>query len=89
MTPTGKSYPPSRTARSTDRQIRSVGSQGGGVLYFAKEGVRDDGMHGQDYASGSLFTVLEGPVYDEETTNLAFSPDNRHMYVVYQRNRIL
>ena len=32
---------------------------------------------------------MESPVYEEETTGLAFSPDERHMYVAYQRNGIL
>lgn len=33
--------------------------------------------------------MLESPVFEDETTGLAFSPDARHLYVAYQTNGIL
>lgn len=58
------------------------------ILYLTEEGGDDAGVHGRD-ERGRFFTVLESPVYREETTGLAFSPDGRHMYLAYQRNGIL
>jgi len=55
-----------------------------GILYFCEEGRSKNGIHGRD-PNGSYFTILEGD-YDSETTGLAFSPDNRHMYVSFQHN---
>ena len=35
-------------------------------------------------ANGNFYTIFEGTGYNSETSGLAFSPDNRHMYVSYQ-----
>lgn len=40
-------------------------------------------MHGRDN-TGKFFTILDGPGYSSETTDLAFSPDKMHMYVSFQ-----
>lgn len=58
------------------------------ILYFTEEGGKDAGVHGRD-ARGRYFTVLESPVYEEETAGLAFSPDGKRMYIAYQRNGVL
>ena len=38
---------------------------------------------------GRFFTILESPVFEDETTGLSFSHDKKHMYVAYQENGIL
>jgi len=58
------------------------------ILYFCEEGGVDAGVHGRD-TNGNFFTILESPVYHDETSGLAFSPDGKHMYVSYQDNGIL
>eukprot|EP00980_Cylindrotheca_fusiformis_P005678 scaffold1184_cov132-Cylindrotheca_fusiformis.AAC.99 len=58
------------------------------LLYFTEEGGRDAGVHARDRHS-RYFTILESPVYDDETTGLSFSPDGRFMYVAYQHNGLL
>uniref|UniRef100_A0A7S4NFI5 SMP-30/Gluconolactonase/LRE-like region domain-containing protein n=1 Tax=Odontella aurita TaxID=265563 RepID=A0A7S4NFI5_9STRA len=57
-------------------------------MYFTEEGGRDAGVHARD-KRGRYYTILESPVYQDETTGLAFSPDGKHMYVAYQKNGIL
>ncbi|CAB9504928.1 osmC-like protein [Seminavis robusta] len=57
-------------------------------LFFTEEGGKDAGIHGRD-ATGLFFTVLESPIYNDETTGLAFSPCFKHMYVAYQQNGLL
>ena len=37
----------------------------------------------------STRSVLESPVWKDETTGLAFSPDGMHLYVAYQANGLL
>ena len=59
-----------------------------GLLYFTEEGGEDAGVHARD-GQGRFYTVLESPVWKDETTGLAFSPDLMHMYVAWQRNGIL
>lgn len=54
------------------------------VLYFCEDGGEHSGIHGRD-SSGNFFNVINGK-YDTETTGLAFSPDNKRMYVSYQEN---
>ena len=51
--------------------------------FFTEEGGQDPGIHGRD-SNGNFFTVLESPMYEDETTGLSFSPDAKHMYVAYQ-----
>ncbi len=41
-------------------------------------------VHARDQ-DGNFYTIINGGEYDSETTGLAFSPDNKHMYVAYQR----
>ena len=71
---------------SPDQLVRLVGD--GELLYYTEEGGRSAGIHARDN-QGRYFTILESPVYQEETTGLAFSPDLRHLYVAYQKNGIL
>ena len=63
---------------SPDQLVRLVGD--GELLYYTEEGGRSAGIHARDN-QGRYFTILESPVYQEETTGLAFSPDHRHMYL--------
>ena len=53
-----------------------------------QEGGKNAGIHARD-AQGRFFTILESPVYEDESTGLAFSPDGMHLYVAYQRNGVL
>jgi len=55
------------------------------ILYSTEEGGRDSGIHGRN-PQGQFFTILESPLYQSETTGLAFSPSGKHMYVAYQEN---
>jgi len=56
-----------------------------GILYFCEDGGDDAGVHGRD-SDGNFYTILAdgGSVFGGETTGLAFSPDNMHMYVSFQ-----
>ena len=59
------------------------------ILFISQqEGGKDAGIHGRD-SEGNFFSILESPVYNEETTGLAFSPNHKRMYVAYQANGIL
>ena len=61
------------------------------ILYFTEDGDGKGtkaGIHGRNKA-GQYFSILESHVYSDETTGLAFSPDNRHMYVAYQESGLL
>jgi len=58
------------------------------IVYFTEDGGENAGVHGRD-AQGRYFTILESPVYNDETTGLAFSPDGKHMYLAYQKNGLL
>jgi hypothetical protein len=58
------------------------------ILYFTEEGGKDAGIHGRD-ADGNYFTILEGIDYKKETTGLAFSPNNKVMYLAFQDNGVL
>mmetsp|Transcript_15374 Transcript_15374/g.31067 ORF Transcript_15374/g.31067 Transcript_15374/m.31067 type:complete len:113 (-) Transcript_15374:561-899(-) len=58
------------------------------IQYMTEDGGVDAGVHGRD-SDGNFYVVLESPLYYEETTGLAFSPDGRHMFVSYQKNGIL
>lgn len=48
------------------------------------------GIHAKD-STGQFYTIAqdEGGFHSGETTGLAFSPDNRHMYVAYQSKGII
>lgn len=71
-----------------DQMQRILGPNTKDLLYFTEEGGRDAGIHARD-DDGKFYTILESPVYIDETTGLAFSPDGKHMYVAYQANGIL
>jgi len=71
---------------SPDQLIRLGGDDG--ILYLTEDGGEHAGVHGRD-AQGRYFTILESPIYKEETTGLAFSPNKKHMYLAYQKNGIL
>ena len=71
-----------------DQMQRLIVDGGYSLLYFTEEGGVDAGVHARD-EEGRLYTVLESPVYTDETTGLAFSPDGTHMYVAYQGNGLL
>lgn len=58
------------------------------IIYMTEDGGDDAGVHGRD-KDNNYYVILESPLYHEETTGLAFSPDGRRMYVAYQRNGIL
>ena len=58
------------------------------ILYFTEEGGKDAGVHGKN-KNGDYFTILESPVYHDEVTGLAFSPDGMHMILAYQNNGLL
>jgi hypothetical protein len=58
------------------------------LLYFTEDGGTYAGVHGRDI-EGNYFTVFESHVYFDETTGLSFSPNDKHMYVAYQKNGLL
>jgi uncharacterized protein len=60
-----------------DQLVRVIGRQDN-ILYFTEDGGRDAGIHARN-TKGQFFTILESPVYKEETTGLAFSPDSTKM----------
>lgn len=69
-------------------QLQRILGDEGEILYFTESGGRDAGIHGRN-AKGQYFTILESPVYEDETSGLAFSPDATRMYVAYQNSGIL
>ena len=71
---------------SPDQLVRLGGDDG--ILYLTEDGGTEAGIHGRD-AQGRYFTILESPIYKEETTGLAFSPNKKHMYLAYQKNGII
>ena len=56
-----------------------------GILYFCEDGSEHAGVHGRD-SNGKFYTILQAAnsAMSGETTGLAFSPDNKSMYVSYQ-----
>jgi len=52
------------------------------MLYFCEDGGADCDIHARD-ATGQYFTILKGVGYETETTGLAFSPNNKFMYVAF------
>ena len=68
-----------------DQIARVIGAGNDSILYFCEDGGADCGVHGRN-SDGKYFTILEGLDYATETTGLAFSPDNKHMYVSFQSN---
>lgn len=53
------------------------------MLYFCEEAANDNGIHARD-VNGDFYRIIDGGELSSETTGLAFSPDNKHMYVSYQ-----
>jgi len=69
-------------------QLQRILGDEGELLYFTEEGGRDAGIHARNN-KGQFFTILESPVYEDETTGLAFSPDGKHLFLAYQENGLL
>lgn len=69
-------------------QIQRVLGDSTDLLYFTEEGGIDAGIHARD-EYGQFYAVLESPIYIDETSGLAFSPDGRFMYLAYQNNGLL
>ena len=55
------------------------------VLYFTEDGGSNSDIHGRD-STGQYFTIVKGNTYRTETTGLAFSPNNKFMYMAFQGN---
>ena len=54
------------------------------IMYFCEDSQKvAAGVHGRN-KEGQFFTILESLDYETETTGLAFSPDNMHLYVSVQ-----
>jgi len=64
-----------RTSRSglfdggPDQVARILGNHTRDILYFTEEGGKDAGIHGRNEA-GNFYTILESPLYIDETTGL-------------------
>ncbi|KAI2492348.1 Bacterial protein of unknown function (DUF839) [Fragilaria crotonensis] len=75
-----------------DQLNRLIGSDPNNILYFCEDGGSNCGIHGRDPA-GRYFTILENDpmagIIRDETSGLAFSPDNKRMYVSYQGNGVI
>ena len=71
-----------------DQMQRILNGNDRDLLYFTEEGGKDAGVHARDEL-GRFYTIFESPVYPDETTGLAFSPNGMHMYVAYQDSGIL
>eukprot|EP00934_Nitzschia_sp_Nitz4_P006367 Nitzschia sp. Nitz4//scaffold69_size99277//96853//98628//NITZ4_004653-RA/size99277-processed-gene-0.46-mRNA-1//-1//CDS//3329556775//6357//frame0 len=69
-------------------QLQRVLGDSTDLLYFTEEGGVDAGIHARD-ANGQFYSILESPVYVDETTGLSFSPDGKFMYTAYQDNGLL
>ena len=66
-------------------QIARMVNDESDIVYFCEDSFSvAASVHGRNSA-GRFFTILEGPDYDTESTGLAFSPDNMHMYVSFQK----
>ena len=69
-------------------QIARILGDSNEILYMTEE---EDGsmpgIHARD-RNGNSFTVLESPLYVEESTGVAFSPDGKSLLVAYQKNGI-
>lgn len=72
-------------------QLARLVNNDDGIVYFCEDAGSGSGVHGRDL-HGNFYTILiddenaqsgYGSVYGE-TTGLAFSPDQMHMYVAYQ-----
>jgi hypothetical protein len=59
-----------------------------GLLYFTEDGDKAAGVQARNQY-GQYFTILESTIYEDETTGLSFSPDQKHLYIAYQDNGLL
>lgn len=70
-----------------DQVARIVGSDPQNILYFCEDGGTYCGVHARN-PTGQYFTILDNDPattsFSGETTGLAFSPDNKRMYVAFQ-----
>ena len=54
------------------------------MLYFCEESSQiNNGVHARDI-DGNFYTIINAPGVSGESTGLAFSPNNKRMYVSYQ-----
>lgn len=62
----------------------------GDMLYFCEDGQKQCGIHAKD-RNNKYYTILEGAAQyaGDETTGLAFSPDNKRLYVCFQKSGTL
>lgn len=74
--------------RNGEETNEEKGEEEEDILYFTEEGGKDAGIHGKN-KKGDFFTILESPVYHDEVTGLAFSPDAMHMLLAYQHNGLV
>ncbi len=61
------------------------------MLYFCEEGssgTSRNGIHARD-SEGNYYSIIDHGSSSSETTGLAFSPDNKHMYVSYQGRGVI
>ncbi|CAB9504930.1 osmC-like protein [Seminavis robusta] len=72
-----------RIMHAGSKQTRDAPDPEEEILYLTEEDGRHAGVHGRN-ANGDYFTIVESPVYEDEVTGLAFSPDGMHMYFSYQ-----
>ena len=72
-------------------QIRAIiGGNDDGLVYFCEDVGDKAGIHAKD-STGQYYTIAqdEGGYHSGETTGLAFSPDNKHMYVAFQSKGVI
>mmetsp|Transcript_9972 Transcript_9972/g.12827 ORF Transcript_9972/g.12827 Transcript_9972/m.12827 type:complete len:110 (+) Transcript_9972:2-331(+) len=55
------------------------------MLYFCEDGGANADIHARD-ETGQYFTIVRGDGYSTETTGLAFSPNNKFMYIAFWGN---
>jgi hypothetical protein len=71
-----------------DQLQRILADDTNDLLYFTEDGGRDPGIHCRNEL-GQFFTLLESPMYEDESTGLAFSLDGRHLYFALQSTGLL
>jgi hypothetical protein len=61
------------------------------MLYFCEGSQKICGIHARDKLGiDRYFPILEGEQYSgQETTSLAFSPDNKRLYVCFQDSGVM
>jgi len=71
-----------------DQLKQVLKDDGTSMLYFSEDWGDSAGIHARD-ETGNIYTILEGPVYEPETTGIDFSPDGKHMYFAFQDDGLL